>query len=288
MKKKRLKVQIGNIFLKNPVLVASGTYGYGQEVSDSVELDKLGGLVTKTITPNPREGNPPPRIYDLGFGLINSVGMENPGLEKFRQEKMGFLSSLKTKVFVSVYSAEMSGWKKLVKTLNKENIAGFELNLSCPNIEGKIISGDPKETEKVVASIRQYTSKPLIAKLSFSPQVKDVSLSAQKAGIDAVTLINTIPAMVFDPDTKKPVLGNIVGGLSGPCIKPVALRAVYEVSSLLSVPVIGCGGISNCSDITDFLTAGAKAVQLGTANIIDPFLCINIVKELEKRYEQKV
>lgn len=283
MEKNGLKVNLGGINLKNSVILASGTFGYGEEVSDSIDLNKLGGFVTKTVTPKPRKGNPPPRIYDLGFGLVNSVGMENPGLQEFKDEKMVFLKSLKTKVFVSLYSDRASGWEKMVSGLNKEDIAGFELNLSCPNIEGEIISASVNETKKVVASVRKNTSKPVIAKLSFSPQVKDISIAAEKAGADAVTLINTIPAMALDPKAKKPVLGNRVGGLSGPCIKPVALRAVYEASSELSIPVVGCGGIMSCDDVEEFFAVGAKAVQLGTANIIDPFLCLDIIEKLEGR-----
>ncbi len=280
-----LKCKIGGAVLKNPVIAASGTFGYGAVMEKIFSLDILGGFVTKTITLNPRKGNRPPRIYDLGFGIINSIGLENPGVEEFKKEYLGVYNSIDTAIFASIYGEKLTEWKKLIFSLNDTNITGFELNFSCPNIEGKIISAERKKVYRVVSTIRGITRKPLIAKLSFSHQIKDVVLGLRDAGIDAVTAINTLPAMALDDKSHKPILGNVIGGLSGPCIKPIALRAVYEISKTSSVPVIGCGGIMNWEDAVDFLSVGAKAVQVGTANLVNPESCRDIVKGLGKYYE---
>jgi len=276
---KKLNIKIGKINFKNPVLAASGTFGYGQEVKDFFDINKLGGFITKTITLKPKVGNKPPRIYDLGYGVINSIGLENPGIEAFKLKYTKFFTSLKTNVIVSIYGQSLSEWKQLVRSLDSQNVAGFELNFSCPNIKGKILSTDKKQAQQVVGELKKITKKLIIAKLSYSLGLKDMVMSLEKAKVDAVTLINTLPAMAVDKNSK-PVLGNIVGGLSGPCIKPVALRAVYEVASCVKVPIIGCGGIMNCDDVLDFLKAGAWAVQIGTANLIDPCACEKIIKDL--------
>lgn len=276
---KKLNIKIGKINFKNPVLAASGTFGYGQEVKDFFDINKLGGFITKTITLKPKVGNKPPRIYDLGYGVINSIGLENPGIEAFKLKYTKFFTSLKTNVIVSIYGQSLSEWKQLVRSLDSQNVAGFELNFSCPNIKGKILSTDKKQAQQVVGELKKITKKLIIAKLSYSLGLKDMVMSLEKAKVDAVTLINTLPAMAVDKNSK-PVLGNIVGGLSGPCIKPVAFRAVYEVASCVKVPIIGCGGIMNCDDVLDFLKAGAWAVQIGTANLIDPCACEKIIKDL--------
>ena len=281
---KKLKCKIGKVVLKNPVIAASGTFGYGKQMQDIFNLGCLGGFVTKTITQRRRQGNKPPRIYDLGFGVVNSIGLENPGIDKFKQEYLSLYSSIKTNVFVSIYGEKLDEWKEIVSSLDKKSICGFELNLSCPNIGGEILSADKDESYRLVSVLRQLTRKAIIAKLSFSPQIKDVALSLQKAGIDAVTAINTLPAIAVDAKSHKPVLGNVVGGLSGPCIKPVALRAVYELANVLSVPVIGSGGIMNFSDTVEFLSMGAKAVQIGTATLVNPRTCQSIAKRLNEHY----
>ena len=280
---KRIKrPKIGKVILKNPVIAASGTFGYAREMSDFFDVSLLGGIATKTITLRPREGNVPPRIYDLGFGVLNSIGLENPGLETFIREYAGFLKSLSTVIFVSVYGENIKEWAKLITVLDKEGFSAFELNFSCPNIKGDILSSNPKKMLGIVKRIRSLTGKTLVAKLSFSLSIRKTALMLDEAGIDALTLINTIPAMALDRKTRKPVLGNVYGGLSGPCIKPVALRAVYETAGAVSVPVIGCGGIMNSEDAQDFLSAGAKAVEVGTATFIDPFASRKIVEGLAK------
>jgi len=281
------KVKISHLYLKNPVLCASGTFGYGEEFKRFFDINILGGFVTKTITLYPRKGNPHPRIYDLGFGVINSVGLENPGLKEFKEKYIEFFRGLQTAVFVSIYGRNIKEWRKLIEELDREPIAGFELNFSCPNIKEKIISCDRKRVFKIVSILRRITNKLLIPKLSFSPFIVEVSLASQDAGADALTLINTLPAMVLNPETRKPVLGNVFGGLSGPCIKPVALRCVYEVASKVKIPVIGCGGIKDFNDVLEFLECGAKAVQIGSINLVHPDAAVKIIKSLEGYYAEK-
>jgi len=277
------RCKIGKVVLKNPVIAASGTFGYGREAAEFFDINQLGGFVTKTITLLSRQGNQPPRIYDLGLGVINSIGMQNPGLEGFKEKYGSFLNSLKTNVFISIYGEKSGDWEKLIASLSPEKNAGFELNFSCPNIKGNLVSENKRYIRKLMVRLRRCTRKLLIAKLSFSPQIKKTALVLQDAGIDALTLINTLPAMAIDRATERPILGNVVGGLSGPAIKPVALRCVYEVSRTVKIPVIGCGGIMDYQDALDFLSAGAAAVEIGTATLIDPLATMKIVKGLTSR-----
>jgi len=279
---KKRTFRIGKTMLKNPVITASGTFGFGGELKGLVDVNELGGFIPKTITLLPREGNLPPRVYDLGFGILNSIGLDNPGLDVFIKERIPLLEKLKTKVFISIYGENLGEWKKLISSLEKYRIAGFELNLSCPNIKGELISADKNKTFNLIKPLRELTGKPLIAKLSFSPNLKAISRSAKEAGADAVCLINTLPAMAIDKKTREPVLGNITGGLSGPCLKPIALRAVYEVSREVKISVIGCGGIMSAGDVKEFLSAGACAVEIGTANLATPSASLKIIKELSK------
>ena len=276
------EVNLGKISLKNPVIAASGTFGYGKEFMRFFDINRLGGLVTKTITLNPREGNKPPRIYDLGFGVVNSIGLENPGVERFKQEYIDFLSSLETRVFLSIYGKSLEEWEKLVGCLDNEGIAGFELNFSCPNVEGEIVSYNEKEMVRITSRLRKLTKKFLIIKLSFSPFLVRNVLSLQKAGADAVTLINTIPALAIERQETKFALGEVKGGLSGGCLKPIALRCVYEVSQAVTIPVIGCGGVQSYKDVVEYLFCGAKAVQVGTANLVNPQVCEEIINEGER------
>jgi len=276
------RCKIGKIVLKNPVIAASGTFGYAKEMSKFFDVNLLGGIVTKTVTLKPRAGNKPPRIYDLGFGVLNSIGLENPGLKGFLKEHSKSLMRLSTKVFLSIYGETLREWELLVLSLDKEGFSVFELNFSCPNIHGEVLSSDIKKMLSIIKRIRPLTDKTLVTKLSFSPDIKKTALSLEEAGVDALTLINTIPAMALDRNTKKPVLGNVYGGLSGPCVKPVALRAVYEAASVVSIPVIGCGGIMNHQDALEFLSVGAKAVEVGTATLINPLACKKIVEGLAK------
>jgi len=276
------KVKIGTVTLNNPLMTASGTFGYGKEFADFMDLSILGGIVTKTISVKPRGGNPSPRIYDLGYGVINSIGLENPGVKAFKEQDADFCKTAKTRVFVSIYGLSPHEWKTLVNELNIPAVAGFELNFSCPNLQGKIAAYDRKKVASVISRLRPLTNKPLIAKLSFCPHITDVANAAQRAGADALTVINTLPAVAVDSATGKFVLGNIYGGLSGPCIKPVALKCVYDVSRTVSIPVIGCGGITQHTDVLEFIACGATAVQIGTANITSPDAARRLVHDLTK------
>ena len=281
-----LSIEIGKMKLKNPVLVASGTFGYAEEFEDFFDLKKLGALVTKTITLKPRQGNSPPRIVETDSGMLNSIGLENPGVKVFLEEKLPLLKKIKVPVIVSISADSTKEFVGLAKILNKEKaIAAIELNISCPNIKKSklLIAQDVNSTYKVVKAVRKSTRKTLITKLS--PNVTDITeiaKAAQRAGSNAISLVNTFSAMSIDIDTKKPKLGNITGGLSGPAIKPIALYMVREVARTVKLPIIGMGGIMNTEDALEFIIAGASAVAIGTANFINPKACVDILAGIEK------
>ena len=295
-----LSVKVARLKLKNPIIAASGTFGYGsarlnrsdkQELKDLVNVNEFGGIITKTITLNPRQGNPPPRICETPSGILNSIGLENPGLEYFCKHYLPVLASFNTARIVSVGGEDEAELPIMIKRLaNYPEIDALEINLSCPNLDKSkpIISTSPKLVESTINKIRKLTKKPLIAKLSPNvTNIVDIAKSAHAAGADAVSLINTITGMAIDWRKRKPFLGNITGGLSGPCIKPIALRMVWQVASQTRIPVIGIGGISNAEDVMDFLVAGASAVQVGTANIVDPDACIKIINQIPKLLEEQ-
>jgi dihydroorotate dehydrogenase (NAD+) catalytic subunit len=282
----KLETEIAGIKMKNPVMVASGTFGYGEEASKFVDLDKIGAIVTKTITLEPREGNPPPRICETASGMLNAIGLQNKGVKDFVENRLPFLSKFKTPVIANIAGDSAAEYAELAKTLNKEPlIKGIEINISCPNVSkgGMYFCFDPKATGALVKSVRKETSLPLIVKLS--PNVTDITAIAQeaeKAGADAIALINTLLGMAIDVDTKKPKLANITGGLSGPAIKPVALRMVWQVAKVVKIPIIGIGGISSGKDAIEFFLAGASAVQIGTANFVDTQAPIRITEEIKE------
>lgn len=299
-----LTVKIGKIKLKNPVMVASGTFGYAEEFEELVDLKRLGAIVTKTITLNPRQGNPMPRTCETASGMLNAIGLQNEGVENFIGEKLPYLSKIDVPIIVSISGDNTGEFYEIAKRLERERgVAGIELNISCPNIKqqaapyenqrfrtgqarGKgqgLIAQCPDATYELVKNVRKATRKTLITKLS--PNVTDIveiADAACRAGTDAVSLVNTFLGMAIDAKTGEPRLGNITGGLSGPCIKPIALRMVWEVARNISKPVIGIGGIMTTEDAIEFLLAGAKAVQIGTANFIEPGVCENIIKGIEK------
>jgi len=262
-----LSVQIGSLKLKNPVLVASGTFGYGKESADLVNLDKLGGIVTKSVSPKPRDGNPPPRIVELPAGMLNSIGLQNVGVEAFVKEKLPFLKTVDTSLIVNIAGSTAEEFFTVVNRLeSEEGIDGYELNFSCPNVKegGLEFSQDPAVTAQVTALIRKATKRPLIIKLT--PNVTRVSEIAQAAGdsgADAVSLINTLLGMSVDVESRRPKINTITAGYSGPAIKPVALAKVYEVSRNVQIPIIGIGGIMNTQDTLEFLITGATANQVG-------------------------
>ncbi len=279
-----INVKIGKIKLKNPVMAASGTFGYAQEFEKLVNLKHIGAIITKTITLNPRQGNPMPRICETSAGMLNAIGLQNEGIDNFLKEKMPYLSKIGAPIIVSISGNNIDEFFILARRLDKiKSISGIELNISCPNIKCEgLVAQDTKETHEVVKAVKKITDKTIITKLS--PNVTDIvgiAKAAENAGSDAVSLVNTFLGMAIDIDTRKPKLGNITGGLSGPCIKPIALRMVYEVSKNINIPVIGIGGIMNANDAIEFMIAGAMAIQVGTANFIEPGVCGKIAKGIE-------
>ena len=278
-----LSIKIGKLKLKNPVMVASGTFGYAEELVSLVDLKKLGAIVTKTLTLRPKIGNPPPRTVETASGMLNAIGLENPGIDKFIEEKLPFMRKLGVPIIVSISADSDNEFRKLVKKLNGiDGISAIELNLSCPNLKSKtLISQDAKATYRVVSKLRKITKFTLIAKLS--PNVTDIvsiAKAAKRAGCDCVSLVNTFLALAIDIQTKRPKLANITGGLSGPAIKPIALRMVWEVAKIVKIPVIGGGGIMNTQDALEFIIAGADAVSVGTATFVNPRATIEIIDGL--------
>jgi dihydroorotate dehydrogenase (NAD+) catalytic subunit len=271
-------------------MVASGTFGYGREYADYVEPAKLGAIVTKTITKNRREGNRPPRICETTGGMLNAIGLQNEGLEDFIKEKLPACRNLGTRLIVSVGGETSAEYGEVIEALNAHpEIAAYEINISCPNIEYEdvIISQDEHLTRRIVKEARQKTDRPLIVKLS--PNVSDITKIAravQDAGADAVSLVNTFVGMAIDVETRRPVLGNITGGLSGPAIKPLALRMVWQVYNMISLPIVGMGGIMNARDAIEFLIAGATAVAIGTANFVDPRTSLEVVEGISSYLSQ--
>ena len=280
-----LKTEICGIKMQTPILTASGTFGFGEEFADFVDLSRLGGVMVKGTTLKPRRGNEGVRIAETPGGMLNCIGLENPGVEIFLKETLPRISKYNMNVIVNISGGSVEDYAELAKILNVEGVAAIELNISCPNVkDGGIIFGtDPKAAAAVTQAAKRSTSKPVIVKLS--PNVTDIKLMAkavEDAGADCISLINTLIGMQIDINTWRPVLGNITGGLSGGAIKPVALRMVYEVAKVVKVPVIGMGGIRNFEDAIEFFLAGASAVAIGTANFSDPLITMKIIDDLEK------
>jgi dihydroorotate dehydrogenase (NAD+) catalytic subunit len=280
-----LSTDLGFLKLRNPVLAASGTFGYGLEFKPFVDLDKLGGIVVKGLYFNPRPGNPPPRLAESPSGLINSIGLQGIGVRAFCERVLPQLQGLQTPVIVNVCGETDEEYAAVIDFLNKNRrIAAYELNISCPNVkeEGRCPALSPEHTFSLVKLAKQSSRRPLIVKLS--PNVTDivsVARAAEEAGADAISLINTLLAMAVDVETRRPRLANTFGGLSGPAVKPIALRMVYQVASRVRIPVIGMGGIMTGQDALEFLIVGARAVEVGTANFIDPGASLRIVKEIQ-------
>lgn len=281
-------MQIGATKFNNSIWVASGTFAYGEEFTDFLNLDDIGAIVTKTVTLSARQGNPPPRVVETAAGLLNSIGLENKGAEVFKQEQYPRLKQLNTKVIVSLAGTSVEEFIECIQILAEENFpTAFELNLSCPNVahgqtKYKLMAQDPKLTAQIISAAKQQTNIPIIAKLT--PNVTDISeiaKAAEAGGADAVALVNTYLGMAVDAHTKQPLLGNVVGGLSGPAIKPLALRAVWEVHKNISIPIIGIGGIMSGIDVAEFMLCGAQAVQIGTANLVDPDAYTKITSEFK-------
>lgn len=276
-----LSVEVAGVSFANPVLLASGTCNYGEELEGLTDLSRLGGLVSKTITPRPRSGNPPPRLVETAAGMLNSIGLQNPGLEAFVQDRWPRLQRLGTRVVVNIAGDSASEFAEMAARLEElEGVTALELNISCPNLRagGMLFGTEPRAAAEVVAAVRRVTRRPVVAKLT--PNVTDVTAIARAvvdAGADAVSLINTLVGMAVDLDRRRPALANVTGGLSGPAIKPVALAMVWKVHRAVSVPVIGIGGIATARDALEFMVAGASLVQVGTASFTDPNAGVGVV-----------
>jgi dihydroorotate dehydrogenase (NAD+) catalytic subunit len=269
-----LKVSIGSLRLRNPVMTASGTFGYGEEYSSLVNLHRLGAIIVKGISLLPRQGNPPPRIAETACGMLNAIGLENVGLENFLAKKLPFLRGINTPLIVNILGDTVDDYRELAARLNEEEkVAALEVNISCPNVKqgGVAFGTDPGMAHAVTKGVRQHFSRPVIVKLS--PNVTDITgiaRAAEEAGADAVSLINTVLGMAIDIKSCQPKLANIFGGLSGPAIKPIGLRMVWQVAECVSIPIIGIGGITTTEDAIEYILAGACAVQVGTTNFINP------------------
>ncbi len=283
MGKPDLTVNLAGIEMRNPVMVASGTFGYGEEYAGLVDVKTLGAIVLKSVTLKPRQGNAPPRIVETPAGLLNAIGLHNTGVEALIKEKLPELRKLPTPIIVSIGGETAEEFVEIIEFLtDAEGISGIELNLSCPNIGNRIFAQDPTATRKLLRDVRKKCSLPLIVKLS--PQVTDVTEIArvcEEEGADAVSLINSFPGMAIDTETRKPVLGNITGGLTGPAIKPLALKMVWDVCRAVRIPVVGMGGITTASDAIEFMLAGATAIAVGTALFSNPDVIEEIVRGIE-------
>lgn len=278
-----LAVTLGRLTLRNPILVASGTFGYAREMSGSVDLSKLGGIIPKTVTQQPRAGNPPPRTVETSSGMLNSIGLDNDGFDHFLGHHLPWLRTLPTAIIANIAGKQEEEFAAMAARLQAESgLAAVELNLSCPNVSGGLdFATDPAVTRRIVRAVRGVCPLPIIAKLT--PNVTDlpaIAAAAAEGGADAVSLVNTYIGMAIDWRRRRPILGNITGGLSGPAIKPLALRSVWLVARRVKVPVIGIGGIATLDDVMEFLIAGASAIQLGTVNFYDPTASTRIVDQL--------
>ena len=289
MGKINLGVKVGRLELKNPVLVASGTFGYGEEYAPLIDLNQLGGIVVKGTSLKPKIGNPPPRLAEVSCGLLNAIGLENIGVEQFIQEKLPFLKKFDTKIIVNIFGFSIDEYAALAEILDTTGIDALEVNVSCPNIKtgGEVFATDPKMVAQITQAVCQRTHLSVFVKLS--PQVTDIvaiAKAAMDAGADGVSLINSFPAMGVDVFTRKPKLGNITGGLSGPCLKPIALKMVWDIVRNLNIPVIGIGGITNFEDALEYLIVGAKAIQIGSANFLNPQVSIEVIKGIKAYLER--
>jgi dihydroorotate dehydrogenase (NAD+) catalytic subunit len=287
----RIDTTIAGVHFQNPVMTASGTFGYGQEFAHLIDLNKLGGIVVKGISAEPMAGNAPPRIYETDSGMLNAIGLQNVGARKFLEEKLPFLRTLKARCLVNVFGYSTEDYVRCIEMLNEgKGIDAYELNISCPNTRcgGMIYGNDPKLTEEVVAASKKAARYPVMVKLS--PNVTDITLTARAAegaGADALSLVNTFVGMAIDVETRTPRIANVTAGLSGPAIKPVAVRMVYQVARAVKIPIVGIGGISTPEDALEFIIAGAQAVQVGTANFYAPETALKVADGIREYCQRK-
>ncbi len=274
-----MKVDIAGVTLDNPVIAASGTFGFGREYGELYDLSELGGISVKGLTKAPRLGNPTPRIVETPGGILNSVGLQNPGVDAFIKYELPELRKHRCKVIANMAGSTFEDYCEMAEKLSDANVDLLEMNISCPNVKagGAAFGTNPKTVEEITKAVRKYAKRPLIVKLS--PNVSDITetaKAAESAGADALSLINTLTGMAIDIKTRRPILANVVGGLSGPCVKPVAVRMVYQVHNAVKLPIIGMGGITTGEDAIEFFLAGSSAVMVGTANFMNPYACISV------------
>ena len=278
-----LRVNFCGVELKNPITTASGTFGFGHEYGEFFDLSQLGGIGVKGLTPTERLGNPAPRIAETPQGILNCVGLQNPGIDRFIEEQIPFLRRYDTKIIANVSGNTVEEYEGMVEKISAADVDLIEMNISCPNVKcgGMAFGTQPKMVEEVVSAAKAKAKKPLIVKLS--PNVTDIAeiaRAAESAGADALSLINTLLGMRIDIEKRKPILSNVMGGLSGPAVFPVAVRMVYQVAEAVNIPVIGMGGVSSAEDVIEMMLAGATAVEIGAANLVDPFICKKIIEDL--------
>lgn len=286
-----LETKLGPLALRNPLILASGTCGYGWELKDFLDYSRLGGIVVKTVTLNPRKGNPPPRTCETASGVLNSIGLPNGGLEEFLRVGLKYLANLDTCRIVSIAGESVSEFGQLAERISAEGgLDAIEVNVSCPNVKkgGLAFGTDPKAVEEITGAVKAASNLPVIVKLTPNvTSIVETALAAQAGGADVICAVNTFLGMAVDWTTGKPVLGNTLGGLSGPAIKPLALRMVWQVAGAVDVPVIGVGGITTGTDMLEFLSVGARAVQVGTASLVEPTAAERILAEAEKALESR-
>lgn len=294
IKKPQMEVEIAGIKLKNPVITASGTFGYGQEYIPFMDLNKLGAMILKGIFLNPKMGNPPPRIIETPSGMLNSIGLQGVGVEVLINEKLSYLKEINTPIIININGETIEKYIKLARRLEEissdKKIAALEINISCPNVKqgGMAWGTDPRLTYQIVNNIRKVTTLPLIVKLSPNvTNIKTIAQAAEEGGADGLSLINTLVGMVVDINSQKPKLANVSGGLSGPAIKPIALWMVWQVFQTVDIPIIGVGGIAKAEDALEFIIVGARAIEVGTANFMNPNVTIEIIDGMEKYLIEK-
>jgi dihydroorotate dehydrogenase (NAD+) catalytic subunit len=285
-----MSVDLNGLKLKNPVTVASGTFGFGEEYAEFVDLNKIGAISVKGLTLKPKEGNKPPRLYETSMGLLNSIGLENPGVKVFIEKYIPFLRQFDTKIIANINGANLEEYKEMARILDKEDVDSIELNISCPNVKdgGLAFGTNPDVVRKIVTEIRMCTSKHLIVKLSPNvTDIKEIAIIVEESGADVISLINTVAGMAIDIDKQEAVVERKVAGLSGPAVKPIAIRKVFEVASVVNIPVLGMGGIISYEDAIEFTLAGASAIAVGTGNFLNPNTCINVLNGIEKYLYKK-
>ncbi len=284
-----LNVNIAGVHFNNPVIMASGTYGFGKEYSEYVDLNQIGGISVKGLTLKERKGNKPPRIAETPAGILNSVGLQNPGVESFIKEDLPFLRNYKTKIIANIAGNTIEEYCEMAEIIGNSDVDAIEMNVSCPNVKAGCLAfgTTPKGIEEITSTVKKYCKQPLIVKLTPNvSDIKSIAMAAEGAGADCISLINTILGLAIDINKKKPILANNFGGLSGPAVKPIALRMVYEAAHSVKIPVIGMGGISSWEDAIEFMLAGASAIMVGTSNFVNPLAPIEIVNGIEKYLER--